>query len=210
MKTLLCIFSLCLLTGTSQAPEWVLSKNANGITLYTASDPAYAVKGVKAELEFDAKLPQLIATVMDVDRYSSWVYQCKESKLLKRISKQELIYYHVTEAPWPVDDRDLVSRFSMKKNNQNEVEITSGNIDNYLSPQPGYVRVKRTNAYWKFTQLPNGKVHAEYRLFLDPGGSVPAWIMNLFITNGPYETFLNMKKRVNDPRYAKVKMEDYF
>jgi hypothetical protein len=199
-----------MLAGTGQAPEWKLAKNVNGITLYTASDPAYAVKGVKAELEFDARLPQLIAVVMDVDHYSGWVYQCKQSKLLKRLSKQELIYYHVTDAPWPVDDRDLISKFSIKKNSPNEVEITSGNLDNYMPVQPGFVRVKKTNAYWKFTQQANGKVHAEYRLFLDPGGSVPAWIMNLFITNGPYETFLNMKKQVNDPQYAKARMEDYF
>lgn len=210
MKLLASIaFFLCLLPGDSE-PAWVLSKDQNGIKIYTSSNPEYAVKGVKAELQFDVGLPQLIAVVMDVANYKNWVYNCSESRLLKQVSKNELIYYHITHVPWPATDRDLVSKFTTRKLDETTVEISSGHLSDYMPVQKEYVRVKRTEARWKFTQLTNGKVQAEYRLFFDPGGSVPAWMMNLFIADGPYQTLFKMRQEVKKEGYAKAKMEDYF
>jgi hypothetical protein len=31
-----------------------------------------------------------------------------------------------------------------------------------------------------------------YTIELDPGGSVPAWIANMFADKGPYESFSNL------------------
>ena len=210
MKPLTGIVLFFSMLVRSSEPSWLLSKDEDGIKIYTSSNPAYAVKGIKAELEFDAALPQVLAVVMDVANYKNWVYSCAQSRILKQVSKSELIYYHITDAPWPATDRDLVSKFTAARINETSVEITSGHLPDYLPVQEEYVRVKRTEASWKFTQLPNGKVKAEYRLFIDPGGSVPAWMMNLFITDGPYQSMLKMKKEVKRDVYAKAKMDDYF
>lgn len=210
MKPLISIVLLFSMLVSNNEPSWTLSKDQDGIKIYTSATPGYDVKGVKAELEFDGTVPQLIAVVMDVANYKNWVYSCAQSRILKQVSKTELIYYHITDAPWPATDRDLVSRFTAKRINENSVEITSGHLPDYMPVQPEYVRVKRTEAAWKFTQLPGGKVKAEYHLFIDPGGSVPAWMMNLFITDGPYQTMLKMRKEVKKEKYAKAKMEDYF
>jgi hypothetical protein len=37
-----------------------------------------------------------------------------------------------------------------------------------------------------------GRLFIVYFLEMDPGGSVPAWITNMFVAKGPYETFSNL------------------
>jgi hypothetical protein len=47
-------------------------------------------------------------------------------------------------------------------------------------------------------------VNVEYTLFADPGGSVPAWLINLFITKGPMESFKKLKEHLAQPVNAHV------
>jgi hypothetical protein len=40
---------------------------------------------------------------------------------------------------------------------------------------------------------------------LDPGGEVPSWIINLFISEGPYTSLVKLKQRIGLPKYAQAK-----
>jgi hypothetical protein len=40
-----------------------------------------------------------------------------------------------------------------------------------------------------------------YDLLLDPGASVPAWLINKFSAKGPLETFANLRKQLLLPKY---------
>jgi hypothetical protein len=65
-----------------------------------------------------------------------------------------------------------------------------------LPEQTGLVRVKNAKAQWKFIPITDGKVKAEYELYFDPAGDVPAWVINAFIANGPYESMVKLRERV--------------
>jgi hypothetical protein len=58
---------------------------------------------------------------------------------------------------------------------------------------------------WTIKPLAKNKNKCEYFLLLDPGGDVPAWIINLFISEGPYSSLVKLKQRVNLPKYANTK-----
>jgi hypothetical protein len=53
---------------------------------------------------------------------------------------------------------------------------------------------------------PAGKnqVRAEYVLEVDPMGTIPAWLINLFATKGPTETFRKLKLHVQKEVYKKA------
>ena len=208
MKTTL-IF-LLLFIQNREPKAWELSVNKDGIAVYTSAMPNTKIKGVKAEMEFQANLAQVIAVIMDVDTYHEWVYQCSYSKVLKQVSKHEMIYYHITNAPWPVSPRDLVSHFKISIDERQQVEIQSHSLPEYVPEKSNMVRVKNTYGSWKITALPGGKVKAVYQLQLDPGGNIPAWAINWFITSGPFNTFTKMRERVKLPKYLHAKMSDFY
>ncbi len=45
----------------------------------------------------------------------------------------------------------------------------------------------------------------EYTLRMDPGGDIPAWLFNLFVTKGPVESFENLKVQLQKPDYVNAR-----
>ncbi|RYZ55586.1 MAG: hypothetical protein EOP49_02520 [Sphingobacteriales bacterium] len=57
------------------------------------------------------------------------------------------------------------------------------------------------------TPLPGNQLRIEYLAKADPAGAVPAWIANMFVTKGPYETFVQLRKVVARPAYQLAKFD---
>ena len=49
---------------------------------------------------------------------------------------------------------------------------------------------------WVFTPLENGKTQVYHQFGGDPGGSIPAWIVNMFLVDGPYKTMLGLQETI--------------
>jgi hypothetical protein len=46
----------------------------------------------------------------------------------------------------------------------------------------------------------------EYQLLVNPGGNVPAWIVNMAVIDGPFETGVNMREWIKKEVYQKAKL----
>ena len=76
------------------------------------------------------------------------------------------------------------------------MNIISVSNKNYGPPVKDLVRIPYSKGAWYVTTVSNKIIHLNYVLEVDPGGSVPAWILNLFSTKGPLETFKNLKNKM--------------
>jgi hypothetical protein len=70
----------------------------------------------------------------------------------------------------------------------------------------GIVRIEHSVGKWIITPIDSSHVKIEYTLHLDAGGSVPAWLLNMFITQGPMESFKKLKDQLQKPTYKNVKL----
>jgi hypothetical protein len=92
------------------------------------------------------------------------------------------------------------------QNSSNKVvTIESNGVNDFMPEKKHIVRIKYSRANWIITPLANKKFRIEYRVQIDPGDGVPAWLLNLFIANGPYETFLKLKEQIQLPQYVNAK-----
>jgi hypothetical protein len=73
--------------------------------------------------------------------------------------------------------------------------------------KPNVVRVADSKGKWVITPLSDGKVKIVYTLHADPGGSVPAWLSNMFATQGPAESFKKLKIQLQKPAYKNIKLD---
>lgn len=182
--------------------DWQLKKDDNGINVYTKSSESSPIKSIRATLEFDVPLSAVLALVSDICSYHTWVYKCKQSTVIKQISPTSAIFHHVTEAPWPFDNRDHVSVFEITKDDKTGIVTVKSHVVSGVYPeQKGYVRLKKSQAGWIFTPVGDNKVLAVYELSFDPEGNIPAWLINLFITEGPYQSLSKMKVKVHEENY---------
>jgi hypothetical protein len=180
-------------------PNWQLVKNNGGIKVYTADSETSAYKLIKTVSVFDGNQEKLISIFRDVDNQKKWVFGTRRSYLIKKINENELLYYVETALPWPAKNRDATIRMKIDNNNtDNILTITTVGEPDVIPVNKGIIRVPQIIGKWEIKMVGKDKISIDYFLDIDPGGALPAWIINLFITKGPYETFSNLAELLKE------------
>jgi hypothetical protein len=197
---------LCWLSGHSQ-DDWKLKTDKDGIAIFTRTFPDSKFKAIKVEVELDATLTQLVAVILDVNTGAEWVYSTKSSTLLKQVSPSELYYYSEVNVPWPAANRDFIAQLKAVQDSHSRVVTIYGpTFPDYLPVKKDIVRVRRSEGKWIISPVAKRKIKVEYTLRVDPGGDLPAWLVNMFATKGPYESFKKLKEQLQKPMYANVRL----
>ncbi len=169
----------------------------DGISIYTCKTNDSHLKSIKAIFNIKTKPSILAGLLMDVDNYSKWQYKLTISEKLKQISATEVIYRAQYDVPWPVSDRDLVARLKLTQDMVTKVMMMEAiNEHDYFPEDDNFVRIKKSYAKWIMTPIGQNLVKVEYFFVIEPGGAVPAWIVNLTIAEGPLHTFKNLIDRI--------------
>ena len=203
----LLILASCLATTSFDVDgEWKLKKYEKGVAVYNREISSSLIKELKAVTQIRTSLSSIIMLLNDRETYPQWVYKCGNSKVLKKINEAEGIYYQTVVAPWPVDDRDFVVDVKVVQDPKTKVvKQYSTCIPQYIPVVPGHVRITEFDALWTLTPLKNGLVNCEYQLLVNPGGNVPAWMVNMAAIDGPFETTVNLRDWVLMEKYQKAK-----
>jgi START domain len=183
---------LLLVIGSSGIGQynWKLSKDKDGIQVFLSETAHSKFKSIKVECTLEGNYDKLIDALSNVDHFKDWIYKTKTAHLLKKPSANELYYYSETSLPWPMSNRDVVAHVKIQKDNQpGFIKITSVNEPNYLTEMPGKVRVPHLSIDWHVSMPTAKTIHIVYVFEVNPGGDIPAWMVNMFADKGPYETF---------------------
>ncbi len=194
-----------LFTGFNEAraqDNWSLSTEHDGVKVYTRPAANSKLKAIKVMCNMQASLSQLLAAVLDIKTCTEWVYHSKQNVMIRQVSPLELYYYSEVSVPWPAENRDFVVHIQTEQNPQTKViTVTSPCIPGYVPEKDHIVRISHSVGNWTITPLGKNQVKAEYVLEVDPGGSIPAWLINMFATKGPLETFKKLKVHVQRQEY---------
>jgi len=194
------LFILCLIPESLYA--WDMEKNRNGVQVYTRTPNWSKFKEFKGVTTINTSLNSIVALLEDVKDFPAWYYNCKYASYLKRISPVEGITYSITRTPWPTQDRDCIVHYIRTQDPKTKtVMITLEGQWDYIGQKPGLVRIRELKGFWKLTPMKDNKVEVTLQVWLDPGGNIPAWLINAIIVDMPYHSLLNMHKAVLKPRY---------
>ena len=173
----------------SDSPGWVLQKNENGIAVYTRIHADSPIKEVRVVNCVRSSLSSIVALMMETTNYPNWIYGCIESTSLKVISDKELYNYQVSDLPWPMSDRDVICHFVMSQDSVTGiVTLIKTGIPNYIPEKKSMVRLPHYDSEYRLTPFSKDSVRVELELSIDPGGNLPAWIINTNLVTGPFKT----------------------
>jgi hypothetical protein len=176
-------------------PNWKLSKDEDGIKVFESANDNGDFKTIKVESTLQGTMEGLVQILTDVAHHKDWIYNNKEASLLRRVSPDEIYYYSQTYLPWPMSNRDAVAHLKIIRDTINHsMELIEVGEPNYIPEKRGVVRVPEFSVNWHVTLLTPNKLNIVYVLKVDPGGSVPVWLSNMFIDKGPYETFKRLRE----------------
>jgi hypothetical protein len=188
----LLIFSVSLAQG-----KWESKINDNGIEIFTRKPLTGNLKELRVVCELACTKEQLIKTLQDISKYPDWVYSTKKTVLLKVISPQQIIYYSTCHLLWPLKNRDLIVQLSIIPTAEsNSFEIEAKSQPDFLPRNPDFIRIPYSSALWKVTVVNEHTLKVDYTFSVDPGGSIPAWIVNSTLAIGPYNSFTKLREQL--------------
>lgn len=170
--------------------QWKQQKDKDGIKVYVSDVAGSNFKAVKVECTFTGTYVKLFSILTDVAHLSDWVYNAKSSYLLKQVNPLDIIYFVETHLPWPLSNRDAVIHLRIRTDSMPKFfTITGTGEPNFIPEKSGKVRVPHYAASWKVAMPTQKSIQINYVVEVDPGGSIPAWISNMFVDKGLYESF---------------------
>lgn len=198
IKRLLLSLMLCgfVIVNSLVAQDWQLEKDKEGIQVFTRKVEGYAIKEYKAIITLKTTVTKLTNLLKDHENLKSWFVKCPISQRLKKVSEDEYYVYFLNDAPWPVSDRDNITKMSFVLLDNGTQLVHLKGVPDYLPKKPEIVRLPRMQAKWMFEPVANGMVKVTQQVLADLGGKVPGWLVNFAIVEAPFETLCNLRKEI--------------
>ncbi|MGB1269009.1 MAG: START domain-containing protein [Flavobacteriaceae bacterium] len=185
------ILSICFLFSFSQE-QWVLKEQEDGIRVYTRKTRKSSVKEFKAITVFQASIQSVIDKITDAEGLKHWNYKTTESRLIERVSDKEFIIYMYNNFPWPVKDRDHISKLTLSKIDSSSVRIDISSLPNRLPKIEGVIRIEEFSGYWLIEKTVNG-IQVTQQMYGEPKGRVPSLIINATLAKAPLYSFKRLR-----------------
>ncbi|MFP6807308.1 MAG: START domain-containing protein [Pseudomonadales bacterium] len=192
----------------SQEYRWQEKRNDDGIAIYTKKVKGSKHKAVRAEMIISASLNSLVGLIMDTSSCHDLAKLCREATELEVTSETELLIYSYNDVPWPVSDRDAVSKVVWTQDPESLTISMMATVINYDLPVNNkVVRITSGNTSWQFEPLGNGEVRVTTEAHIDPGGPTPTWLTNMLIVDSPFDTMRNFRRIAASGKYERSEFE---
>ncbi len=178
---------------------WELVRDEDGIVVHRRTvegSPLHEFRGVGV---VDAPISAILGVLDDSEHRTEWMKEAVVNKRIERLSPTSEILYNRTGAPWPVSDRDVVSKAEMTFDpaaHELRIDFTSVTHPDW-PPQDGVVRMPSLHGHWyMWPERGGAATRIEYQVHADPGGLLPDWIINRVSRNIPFDTLAGMREQV--------------
>lgn len=184
-----------------------MGRETDGLNVYLRDAANSDIKEIKIETTLDASLDAVVSVLKDVPVYSEWIYKCLEARRLEASTNTSSLYYCKLDFPWPMSDRDFVAKSQLRQDpNSRTVYIDVKGLTDYKPAKADIVRITDLSIHYELVPLSATRVQMTYRLHSDPGGSIPAWLVNLVVDNGPTNTVKGMRKKLTEAKYQNARL----
>lgn len=180
---------------------WKEVSNEDGVRVWVKEVPGEP-SIVRAAGKIDAPPERVLAVLADVAAYKETMPHTEVSELIKR-EGNDIWLYSVINPPLG-SRRDYAVKITLWQG-KDGVLGTRWVPANEVAPPPkdGVVRVERNEGSWTLTPLDGGmRTGAIYILQVDPGGSVPKWIIEKTNRSSVPDAFKAVRKAATSKRYA--------
>jgi len=190
-----CLLALFSFSGIAQ--QWELQKNESGIKVFTRSTTNSSFNSFRAEMTVKNSVAEVVHLLKHMDKYPNIFPDTKELKILNRPNDSTQVQYSLTDAPWPVSDRDGIYEMVFVKTSSGKgVIVRSRALPDYLPEKEDVVRIRKSQSSWNIYPVDSDHIRIEYEVSAEPGGSIPDWLANSAAVEVPFQTFVNLRNQL--------------
>jgi len=196
--TVLLFISTVVLAGES----WEVVKKTREITVFARPLAGFSLNQFRAECLIPVSLVVLEGIMRDYVNYPDWFAMSRKIKVIREINNDDHILYYVIASPWPVADRDVTVRITMRFDHSRGVgEVVLKSIDYTYAPEKdAYVRIRDMEGRFSFQRLETDLTKVVLTMKVDPLLDLSKAYMNRFLIAYPFDTLKNLKSRASAGR----------
>ena len=203
----LALASFVAVAGRARAESWRTVADVDGMLVMMRDTPGRSFPTIRMVAVINESIFDVLAVLSDPPRFPEWMERCGESRILAQPNEFEYVTYSLTDAPWPVSDRDAVYRARATVTASQKLVMVRFQAvkDRRVPPRKGVVRLDRLQGYYGLKILGPRRTQLDYELDADPGGWVPKWIGKITARRAVINTIRALRKHVARTRgsYAK-------
>ena len=173
--------------------QWELSLDKDDVVVYTRQLETSRFNEFRAETKTHGSIEKFKKIITDIKNYPEWVPDCKSAKIVENPNENNIIYHLKLKVPFPFANRDIIQQIKLNETGDKlEVEIV--NYPNKIAEVKNYVRMPIAYGKWVIHQVSEEEIDIRFQYMADPGGNIPAWLVNSFIVKNPHLSIKNIRK----------------
>jgi hypothetical protein len=205
-----------VLLSLSEAVEWELVKQKDGITVYTRSVEGSGFFAFKGETVVEGSVDALVAVLYDTPGAPAWLHQCRFGMTLEEVSFEENYIFQIYDLPFPASNREVVLHTHLSLAEGSAVlETTEAN--GFCDSQPvercRYVeevdltRIEKSRGRYLFVTEENNRTRVVWQQYIEPGGYLPDWLVNALLVDIPFNSLSRLRELVKTEKYRSMTIQ---
>jgi hypothetical protein len=205
------LLSVSSASGQDLNGEWEKTNESDGIIGFTRSPSEGNLNEIMAIGTVDVSVAVVEALLRDVAAQTEYVYLCTEAFIVDipglESTKDTTYLYTRTGMPWPAYDRDVVVKAECMINEETGAllfQVRSISAD-FKAQDERVVRIPKATMKCVATPKGENKTELLYHIQMDPGGDLPAFIVNELSEDLAVKTIEGIREMVKKDKYRNAK-----
>lgn len=164
------------LSGT-RTWKWVADRD--GVTVDRSVDKQGGIPTFRAMTTITARPVEILAVLQDFSRHCEWAPNCEQVTLVEQTSPRSRFTYVRNRPPRPVSPRDTVvfTEFWVYAGGDHVRSTFEARSHSKRPEVDGWVRITSLHGHYELHAIDADHTSVEYLVTSDPGGNVPAWLV---------------------------------
>lgn len=210
MKKTVGFFLLFVLSAVSAVPvsaeeEWRLVIDDAGIQVHKRMHPNFNMREYRVTSVFNYDIPAIMAVLNDISVAPQWFPLTLHAEIIEGDPEGPKTVVNISDFPWPCKDRYVVFRVVPSPDREGNIVIDfhsvapMDRIEEKLAHNN--VQIEFVEGQWTLEKVDAAHTLVTYRICADVGGSLPAWVVDVFLQELPYKMMKSLKEFVRKPCY---------
>ncbi len=182
--------------------QWKRDRVIRGFTVFTSQSSDSDIVPIKVEGEIEAPITAIMENLRTIEGSEEWTPDLIRKTTLEDLGPKKAITYSLTNMPWPLYDRVLVLENELFLDKGRKLLFVQSKTVNFDRAKIPHVKktIEAMVGYSKmgFRPISKDKTFVEFTAWVDPKGSIPAWVINFFQKKWPVSFFEALEERCDD------------
>ena len=192
----LLLLSLMISYASAAGDKWELKIDRDGIRVYTREREGSGIYMYKAVTAIRMQPEQVYEQVVDFRENKKYLDLVDSLGFLDHRKNERYINYMRLDMPWPVKNREMVMDMKVQLS-KDSIRLISDDLPGHIQNSGNVIQIEDFHEEWEIKAFGNsGETQITVTGWVNPGGSIPDWVVNMFSARTPFHFISGILKEL--------------